>query len=413
MLPSLQAGIADERDRALARELSSGTARWYFQLAALLEMLADRPVKDVAVRSVLLCGLYQLRHTRVPPHAAISESVNTVRKLGRARAAGLVNAVLRRYQRETDSCERQLASSPVSLYAYPKWMIDAFAADWPDDFESLLAAGNERAPMWLRVNRRRGTTASWSALLNEQTGMDVQGIPFVDSAVCPASPVPVHRLPGFEEGLVSVQDAGAQLATPLMTLQAGMRVLDACAAPGGKACHMLESADISLTCVDRDAARLERIEENLQRLDLSARIVHGDAADPATWWDGTRYDRILLDVPCSATGVVRRHPDIKLLRRADDVVTLAAQQLAMLRAVWPLLAPGGRLLYSTCSTLKAENAGVVETFLAEDATAGARALEAQWGRNSGPGRQILTGEAGMDGFYYSCLEATDMARTPQ
>lgn len=403
VLPGLLLKLRDPRDRGLARELSSGTARWYFELVVILNDLVERPVKDNVVRAVLLCGLYQLRHLRIADHAAISESVKTVRQLGRDRSSGLVNAVLRRYQREAERFTTQIEKNLSSHHAYPQWMVDAFKKDWPENYEQLLANGNERAPMWLRVNKRQTDVATWLALPEHTQPMTSS--PHVDCALKPEAAIGVEELPGFHDGMVSVQDAGAQLAASLMTLEDGMRVLDACAAPGGKTCHMLESADIELTAVDNDAVRLERVEENLQRLKLRATVVKADVAETADWWDGKAFDRILLDVPCSATGVIRRHPDIKILRRASDIEGLAQRQLAMLRAAWPMLAPGGRLLYVTCSVLRAENADVVQAFVDSETSARSHSLNVKWGIKDGPGRQILTGEAGMDGFYYSCLES--------
>lgn len=403
-LPTLLSGLADERERSLAAEVSFGVARWYFQLNAIITALVDRPVKDKRVMAILLSGLYQLRFMRVPAHAAISESVNTARRLGRPRAAGMVNAVLRRYQRETGQLEELVEANPASRYAYPQWLIDRLGADWPDAGERLLQAGNERAPMWLRINQRRSDRDGWCKAFAEQFGAQPQCPEFAGQAVRLPTPLPVEQLPGFTAGEVSVQDAGAQLAVPLLQLEDDMRVLDACAAPGGKTCHMLEAANVRVTALDNDRQRLVRVEENLARLGLVASVAHGDAARPEQWWDGTPFDRILLDVPCSATGVIRRHPDIKLLRRASDIGTFAARQQAMLRAVWPLLAPGGRLLYATCSILQEENAAVVRSF-ADHAGARDCTSDLGCGKSVAPGRQILTGEAGMDGFYYSCLEA--------
>ncbi len=404
-LAPLQERLENPRDRALAREIASGTARWYFELKTILDRLVERPVRQSRVRAVLMTGLYQLRHTRIPSHAAISESVETVRRLGQPRAAGLINAVLRRYQRETDACNAAVAASPVAQFATPGWLVESLRKDWPDDSDRLLRAGNERAPMWLRINRRRTDRDSYLSLLAEQADQAGKTSPFCETAVRLEAPLPVDRVPGFSDGLVSVQDAGAQLAAGLLDLEPGMRVLDACAAPGGKTCHILESTDVAVTAVDNDAARLERVQENLSRLGLDAALIAGDAGNPADWWDGRPFDRILLDVPCSATGVMRRHPDIKLLRRAGDVPVLAAQQASLLQAAWPMLAGGGRLVYATCSVLRAENSGVLTTFLDAQPGANARTIAADWGRKDGPGRQILTGEAGMDGFYYSCLEA--------
>ncbi|NNF67152.1 MAG: 16S rRNA (cytosine(967)-C(5))-methyltransferase RsmB [Gammaproteobacteria bacterium] len=402
VLPELQKQLADPRDRSLARELSAGTLRWYYQLDKVLDSLGDKRIKDNVIRAVLLCGLYQLGHTRIPPHAAISESVQTVKDIGRVRASGLVNAVLRRYQRETDRCRELVEEKVPTRYSYPDWMVDVLSKDWPEKYIEILQQGNERAPMWLRVNRKRVDVDAWMESVKEHKPVVSVHAP---TAVKLDAPVAVSQLAGFGEGLVSVQDAGAQLATPLLQLESGQRVLDACAAPGGKSCHMLETADIALTALDNDATRLERVQENLQRLDLQAKLVKGDATRPQEWWDGQPFDRILLDVPCSATGVIRRHPDIKLLRRRADIGSLAQRQLDILRAVWPLLAPGGKLLYASCSVLRAENTDVVEAFLNSESRARSVALKTEWGINSGFGRQILTGEAGMDGFYYSILEA--------
>ncbi|MBT8137105.1 MAG: 16S rRNA (cytosine(967)-C(5))-methyltransferase RsmB [Gammaproteobacteria bacterium] len=404
VLPPLQGSLADERERGLAGEISFGVARWYFQLAAIVDELVDRPVKDKLMLAVLLAGLYQLRFMRVPPHAAISESVNTVRRVGRPRGAGMVNAVLRRYQRETDKIDEKLAGTAATRHAYPQWLVDRLAADWPEA-TGLLQAGNERPPMWLRVNRRRSDIDSWCAAFVDQHDAEPQRSQWAADAVALPQPLPVEQIPGFTAGEVSVQDAGAQLAATMLDLRDGMRVLDACAAPGGKTCHILESADVQVTAVDHDERRLGKVQQNLERLGLEASVTVGDAAMPEQWWDGRPFDRILLDVPCSATGVIRRHPDIKLLRRAGDIDAFAARQLAMLVATWPLLAPGGRLLYATCSLLAAENSRVVEAFMARESGAQTRVLTPGCGLAGGFGVQILTGEAGMDGFYYSCLEA--------
>ncbi|MBM4218992.1 MAG: 16S rRNA (cytosine(967)-C(5))-methyltransferase RsmB [Gammaproteobacteria bacterium] len=400
--------------RPAVQSLSFGTVRWHFELAACLSILLDRPgsKQDPEVRALMLVGLFQLQHGATPEHAAVSETVEAMRALGRPRAAGLVNAVLRRFQRERQAVVAAAHASRAARHAHPEWMLDAFARDWPADWESIAAAGNAEPPMWLRVNARRLAREDYRARL-AASGLAAEPCPFAPQALRLAEPVAVDTLPGFADGEVSVQDAAAQLAPFFLAAGPGMRVLDACAAPGGKACHVAElEPDLAeLVAVDIDAARATRIESNLARLRLSAHVVVGDAGQPATWWDGRPFERILLDVPCSGTGVIRRHPDIKLLRRADDVARFAVQQAALLRTCWGLLAPGGRLVYASCSVLAAENAGVVGGFMAEEpaaveVTESARLLlpgALPW-RPAGPGCALRSGAADADGFYYACLE---------
>jgi 16S rRNA (cytosine967-C5)-methyltransferase len=388
--------------------------RWFFELEACLDGLLDRPGarQDPEVRALMLVGLFQLLHGATPEHAAVSETVEATRSLGRPRAAALVNAILRRFQREREAILAAARRSRAARHAHAEWMLDAFARDWPEQWESIAAAGNAEPPMWLRVNARRGTRDDYRARLAD-AGLAAEPSACAPEALRLAEPVDVHALPGFADGLVSVQDVAAQLAPRFLAAAAGMRVLDACAAPGGKACHVveLEPALAGLVALDVDAARAGRIESNLARLGLAARVVIGDAADPAGWWDGVPYDRILLDVPCSGTGVIRRRPDIKLLRRAGDVPRFAAQQAALLRSCWGLLAPGGRLVYASCSVLSAENTAVVEAFLAGERSAvevteSARLLlpgALPW-RLAGSGCALPSGAADADGFYYACLE---------
>ena len=400
--------------RPATQSIAFGTVRWFFELEACLAGLLDRPdaKQDAELRALLLVGLFQLRHGATPAHAAVSETVEATRALGRERAAGLVNAVLRRFQREQDAIVSQAHRSRAARHAHPPWMLDAFAQDWPDRWESIAAAGNVEPPMWLRVNSRRTSRAAYLARL-AGAGIAATAPEFAPDALRLDEPQDVSALPGFADGEVSVQDAAAQLAAPLLAPRPGLRVLDACAAPGGKACHLLElkPAIAELVALDVDAARAARIESNLVRLDLRATVLVADAAKPADWWDGRPFDRILLDVPCSGTGVIRRHPDIKLLRRAADVAQFATQQSHLLAACWQLLAPGGRLLYASCSVLTAENAGVVGAFLAQEAraadvTESARLLlpgALPW-RIAGPGCALPSGAADADGFYYACLE---------
>jgi 16S rRNA (cytosine967-C5)-methyltransferase len=399
------AGLADA-DRGLVAQLAYGTLRAYPRLDRWVDLLLARPLpdRDAEIHDLVAVGLYQLEDTRVPDHAAVAATVEAVRRLGRAQYAGLVNACLRRWLRERDTLKARVARLPEVVHAHPRWWLEALANDWPKDWEQIVAAANEQAPMWVRVNRLRGDRHAWLARLVEAGGAATPWEP-APEALCLAAPMDVQALPGFSSGDVSVQDAAAQLAAGLLEHGPGMRVLDACAAPGGKTGHLLERCpDIELTALDISPGRLERIRENLARLGLEAQVLAGDARDPSAWWDGKPYDRILLDAPCTGSGVVRRHPDIKLLRRPEDVEAMAQQQRALLEALWPLLAPGGRLLYATCSVFRAENAARAAEFLAQHPEARAVDLgEPGWGRRAGPGRQLLTGEAGVDGFYYACL----------
>jgi 16S rRNA (cytosine967-C5)-methyltransferase len=408
-LPAAEAGIAGG-DRALLALLAYEALRHYWRLSATVDAALDRPIakRDRIIHALLVVGLVQITGTRVPDHAAVSATVEAARLLGRPRLAGLVNAVLRRCLRE--NLGARPATSEPARYDHAQWLIDAIRNDWPDDWQSILAADNERAPMWLRVNTTRSDAPRYLERLRA-AAIGARPAPGLPAALRLDEPVPATSLPGFAAGDVSVQDGAAQLAAPWLLGEDGGRVLDACAAPGGKTAHIAELGGdaIALTAVDVDADRLARVGDNLERLGLTARIVAGDATATGDWWDGERYARILLDAPCSATGVIRRHPDIKHLRRARDIDALAARQRGLLDALWPLLEPGGRLLYVTCSVLRAENEDVVTAFL--DATPDAvenellhnnniRALMRRMTR----GYQILTGTGGMDGFYFACLE---------
>jgi 16S rRNA (cytosine967-C5)-methyltransferase len=399
------ADCADPRDAALVKELCYGTLRWLPRLEAWLARLMERPLKsaDLDVKFVLLLGLYQLAYMRVPAHAAVQQTVETCRALDKAWAAGLVNAVLRRFQREQAAIEAAVADSPEARYAYPKWFIEELRGDWPEHWQAMLDAGNERPPLTLRVNRRMQGREDYLAKLTA-AGMDAKPCVHSPDGVTLATAVDVKALPGFAEGAVSVQDEGAQLAETLLDAQDGMRVLDACAAPGGKTCHLLERHGLALTAVEQDVKRAQRIRENLIRLKLDAVLKVADAAEVQTWWDGEPFQRILLDAPCSASGVVRRHPDVKLRRTPGEVSAAAGLQARLLAALWPLLAPGGKLLYVTCSVFQRENAAQIAVFLAGHPDAAAQSPDVSWGVAAGAGRQVLMGEGGMDGFYYACLE---------
>jgi 16S rRNA (cytosine967-C5)-methyltransferase len=395
----------DPRDAALVKELCYGTLRFQPRLDAWLTKLVERPLKtaDQDVKFLILIGLYQLAYMRVPAHAAVQETVETCRALGKAWAAGLVNAVLRRFQREQPAIEAAVADSPQARYAFPQWFIEELKRDWPEHWQAMLDAGNERPPFTLRVNHRVQSREAYLATL-AAAGLEAKACMHSPDGVTLSAAVDVKALPGFAEGQISVQDEGAQLAEVLLDVRDGMRVLDACAAPGGKTCHLLERHELALTAVEQDVKRAQRIRENLTRLKLQASLKVADAAEVQSWWGGEPYDRILLDAPCSASGVVRRHPDVKLRRTPGEVASAAALQARLLGALWPLLAPGGKLLYVTCSVFQRENAVQIAGFLAGHPDAAAESLDVAWGVGAGAGRQVLMGEGGMDGFYYACLE---------
>ncbi|MFL6617104.1 MAG: 16S rRNA (cytosine(967)-C(5))-methyltransferase RsmB [Povalibacter sp.] len=409
---------ASSQERGLLRSLCYDSIRWYIRLDALLALLLAKPKQPLSPEIHALCivGLCQLLYSEVPAHAAVDETVSATRLLKQPRAAGLVNAVLRRCQRDGATLGANLDRNPAIRTSHPSWFVRALEADWPAEKEHILAANNERPPFWLRVNRRRVTGAEYRLKL-EAAGLEVSASRDDDCALMLSRAVDVHELPGFAEGLISVQDAAAQLAAPLLNVQPGHRVLDACAAPGGKTCHILELQPNvrELVAVDVSNERLVRVQQNLVRLGLNAKIIEGDAAEPTSWWDGRPFDRILLDVPCSATGVIRRHPDIKLLRRAEDIPVLAQRQFELLTAAWQLLRPGGRLVYASCSILRVETSGVVSSFLtrtpdARDVTGPSLQvanLEIAPPERGTQGLAIATGTAGMDGFYYACLEKSE------
>ncbi len=406
LLATRLSGLDEPRQRALAQELAFGTLRWFHRLDTVLGQLLARPLKarDADVRALLLVGLYQQLVLDTPAHAAVSETVDAVRGLGKDWASGLVNGVLRNALRRRQALLEAADSQPTSRWSHPAWWIQRLQRDWPDHWQAILEANNRRPPMTLRVNARQGDRDAYLARLGA-AGIETRAPGPVATAVELVRPVAVEALPGFDTGAVSVQDAAAQLAAPLLTLQDGLRILDACAAPGGKTGHIMESAASpgEVVAIDNDPRRLGKITDNLQRLHLSARCIAADAADPPGWWDGRPFDRILLDAPCSASGVVRRHPDIKLLRREADLDTLARQQQRLLDALWPLLASGGILLYVTCSVFKCENSDGVQAFLQRQDDASELPLDVAWGQPQSVGRQLLPGEQGMDGFYYARL----------
>lgn len=413
LLPALLPQV-DAADRGLLQELCYGTLRWYPALDVLLGVLLEKPLKakDAEITALLAAGLYQLREMRTPDHAAVNETVAACQSLKRPWAKGLANGVLRRYLRERDSLEARLQANPAFTSAHPDWLRRALEDAWPTQAAELFAANNARPPMTLRVNRRKTTRHDYLALLTAQ-GIAAQAAPFADDGIYLDEATAVERLPHFADGWASVQDEAAQLCAPLLDPQPGEKLLDACSAPGGKTCHLLEYQPAlgGLLALDVDAERLKRVEENLGRLGLDATVVAADAAATDEWWDGTPFDRILLDAPCSATGVIRRHPDIKLLRQPEDIDRLAAIQGSLLHALWETLRPGGRLLYTTCSVLPAENDQVVTAFIASQSDARQIVIAAPWGIATAAGRQLLPQQGGNDGFYYALLEKNHQPST--
>jgi 16S rRNA (cytosine967-C5)-methyltransferase len=397
--------------RPSIQAVTLGTLRWYPRIERLIGALLEGRRVSNAIAALLAAALFQLQYSRNPPEASVSAAVDAARLLGQPRAAGLVNALLRRSLRERVALDARLADDPIAASAHPAWMLAALQAAWPQDWAAIVAGGNSPPPMTLRVDRSRIALESYRVRLQAAglAGAPVEACP---NALVLERPVPVDGLPGFAEGLVSVQDAGAQLAASLLALQPGQRVLDACAAPGGKTGALLEAVDgaIELIAADVDAARLARVAETLTRLRRSARLVLADLTQERQWWDGRPFERILLDAPCSALGVIRRHPDIKLLRRPGDIAPLALQQTQLLGQALSMLAPQGRLLYCTCSLLPEENDRVVEAALAANSAASElppSVLQSMLPAQARPcryGMQLLPGSAALtDGFYYACL----------
>ena len=401
---SAPTAVAD-REHAFVAELSYGLCRWYRLLDNLISGYLHKPLrrKDADVHRIMLLGAYQLVFSRVPAHAILSTSVDLTRSIGKPWATKLVNGILRRLQRDLPHDPLKNYSDPGVRYAQPDWLVSAIQQAWPTHWENSMAALQQRAPMTLRLNLRRQSIASYQKTL-QSAGLKSTSVVAVPSAIMLEQPQPVSQIPGFSDGLVSVQDAGAQLAAHVLDIQPGQRILDACAAPGGKTGHILEMADsMQLTAVDNQANRLTQVQDNLQRLQLSAQLDTLDASHPPAAWTAQPFDRILLDVPCSATGVMRRHPDIRLLRRVSDIPALVKRQAALLQAVWPCLKSGGKLLYATCSILPAENQDQITVFLQQHPEAQALPLPETWGHACSVGRQVLPGEQGMDGFFYALI----------
>ncbi|GAB1269476.1 16S rRNA (cytosine(967)-C(5))-methyltransferase RsmB [Aurantivibrio infirmus] len=405
LLPAALTTI-DERDRALLQELCYGVSRWQPKLQCYLNKLLDKPLrkKDSDVHALLLIGIYQLAFMRVPDHAAINTTVDASKSLKKPWSKGLINAVLRNFQRQKDQLNIELKDIPEFRYAHPNWLIKKIKKAWPNNNDEIFLANNQHPPFTLRINKKKVQRQAYLDLLSEQ---DIKAIPtaFSEDGLTLQNPIDVNSLPLFAEGGISVQDEAPQLCAQLLELQDGLSVLDACCAPGGKTAHIAEStADLSrLVALDISAERLTRTRENLQRLQLDAELIVGDASQTSTWWDGKPFDRILIDAPCSATGVIRRNPDIKILRNPDGLAKLVDIQNAVLDALWPLLKPGGLLLYATCSVLPEENSAAIERFIAAHSDVIEEPIEAEWGTQQNHGQQLFPLDNSHDGFYYAKL----------
>ncbi|AOY89391.1 16S rRNA (cytosine(967)-C(5))-methyltransferase [Marinobacter salinus] len=390
-------------DRPVLQALCYGTCRWFHRLDGELQTRLKKPLRkpDRIVHHLMLVALFQLRFSQHASYAILNESVEACRALDKPHLTGLVNGVLR-------AAEREGAPEPeddAARYSHPAWMVEKLRHNWPEDWRNILEGNNAQAPMTLRVNALRFSRDAYLNLLQE-AGIDATPTRLAPHGIQLARPVPVDRLPWFDDGAVSVQDEAAQLCTTILDLAPRQRVLDACAAPGGKTCAILEACGelAEVVAIDESADRLPRVQENLDRLDLQAILKQADAAAVDQWWDGQAFDRILLDVPCSASGVIRRHPDIKLLRRESDIVPLAAIQLGLLNAMWSILKPGGRLVYATCSVFPQENHRIIQRFRKQQDSAILVEPEVQWGRDMGAGRQLLPDPNSHDGFFYAVLE---------
>ena len=395
----------DDNIDPLVKDFCFGSLRWHERLTAILDQLLSKALKakDKDIECLLRVGLYQVLYQSTPEYAAVNETVAAVKGLKKPWAVKFVNGVLRTFLRRKESLLHQADLIDSARYAFPDWLIKSIKKDWPDQWQSILEASNLRAPMTLRVNLSKISRDEYLKQLSEYE-ITAEAHALVESAVILDKPTSVFELPGFNEGLVSVQDAAAQLSAGLLASESGMRVLDACAAPGGKTGHILEhTADINMVAIDSSDMRLLRIGENLERLGLESDIVMADAGDTGDW-SAAGFDRILLDAPCSAAGVIRRHPDIKVLRREDDIEQLHEQQMRLLNNLWGMLRPGGRLVYATCSIFPAENVNVIKEFMDKSPEAVHKPIEAEWGVSQSYGRQVLTGMDAMDGFYYAILE---------
>jgi 16S rRNA (cytosine967-C5)-methyltransferase len=405
VLPTAQAELENPKDKALLSQICYGVMRWLPKLDFFCSRLLEKPLKGKQrpFQFLLYVGIYQLLEMRIPAHAAISETVEAAYAMKALGLKGLINAVLRNFQRQQDELCAAADNVDTCRFGHPNWFIKKLKQHYPQQWQAILEANQLQAPMWIRVNQQQFERDGYLAKMAE-VEIGGQDDTQLQHGIVLDKPVDVFKLPGFAEGSCSVQDGAAQFAGQLMAVQSGDRVLDACAAPGGKTCHMLESQPqlASMTALDCDGGRLQKVQENLTRLELAAKLVTADAGDVDAWWDGEQFDRILLDAPCSATGVIRRHPDIKWLRRAEDIAQLATLQQKILNNLWPILKPGGTLLYATCSVLPQENKQQIIDFLSRTVDAELAPIN-EFDTQEDPGWQLLPGENNMDGFYYCRL----------
>jgi 16S rRNA (cytosine967-C5)-methyltransferase len=388
----------------MTKEICFGFCRHYFRLELIADCLVKKRPKEIEIWVALLIGLYQLHYMNQPDYAVVKETVAVLEKIKKSWAKGLVNAVLRNFCRQKEEIIAQIAQDPAFIYGHPQWLLKRLQNDWPNDWQAITQANDAHPPLTLRVNRQKTSVKDYLHRL-QQAGIKAQAHPIAADGITLDSACNVTQLPGFNDGDISVQDGAAQLAVSLLALKPGLRVLDACCAPGGKTCHILETEPNLNACIalDVDAKRLIRVQENLSRLGLNASLKQGDAAAPDAWWDKQLFDRILLDAPCSATGVIRRHSDIKLLRTQEEIVTISKIQHTILNALWPLLAKGGLMVYATCSIMAIENEQQIAHFIAEHPDCKVQHSDWSWGRATAHGQQILPGEHGMDGFFYAVL----------
>lgn len=413
-LPSALSKIEDRRDRAFVQNLAFGTLRWQHRLQTIAKQLLQKPLKekDQDVNQLILIGLYQILYMDTPEHAAVSETVKLTQKIKKPWAKALINGVLRNFLRDIETLCEKADQNPVAKYSHPQWLIEALKKNYPDHWQTICQANNQPAPTTLRINCLQNSVENYLETLSE-IGMEADKHPVCASAIELRQSTDITQLPDFEKGAFSIQDAAAQQAAHLLAPKPNEKVLDACAAPGGKTTHLLEISDnqADILALEIEEERIDRLEENLQRLQLEAEIRVGDASQPSDWWDGELFDKILLDAPCSATGIIRRHPDIKWHRKPQDIKELVQRQAQILQQLWKTLKPGGQLLYATCSVLPQENTLQVSEFIAKTADAFEIPLNVDWGiQPNGAGRQILPGDANMDGFFYCLIEKR--AETP-
>lgn len=404
VLPITLKGCIDD-DQAFLRDLLSGSTRFYHRLNAVAKILLNKPFEgeQEILHALLIVGLYQLEYQNTPNHAAINESVNACEALNQLHAKTVINACLRRFLREKEQILPALDSNPVTLFSHPKWLVKQLQKSWPEKWQSILDENNQPPPFCLRINQRKTDRDAYIKHL-ENLDLNPKAAKFSPQGIY-INPCSVDTLPKFDQGWASVQDEAAQLAAALLTPRTDEKILDACAAPGGKSAHLLELADIELTALELEPKRLARMQENLARLNLEATLITGDASQPKSWSNADDcFDKILLDVPCSATGVIRRHPDIKLLRKASDIEALALQQANILDSIWSLLKEGGRLLYATCSVLEQENEQQMIHFLARTPDAKEIKIQGDWGIKRQVGRQLFATRQEHDGFYYALVE---------